>query len=527
MNKTQLLLLGIALIMSKPLHAQEATRPTGSSDEIYFKKHPLRYRFSFEPLKMTGEPNLGMVGIGADWFLVPQLPNLYLTLNSYSAVTGNRPGLITFGTGVGYHQPLFNSRLALDAGVYIGGGGGGGAPDGGGLITRQHLSVWYHLNKVGLMAGYSRMDFPTGDMGSNQFHAGISLSSIFHTAHPRQIQNRSNSDEPISGEPSTSTSLTRVSVMGLQYLNFQDGPTDLPRNSERNIGLLGIGIDHFFHDDFYATLKLHGAVTGGVDGYMSYLIGIGYEKPLGRGSWSLDGQLLAGPSGGGQATTGGGGIVQGNVGVRKALGSAYSLKAALGQSVAPEGGFTGTFAEVSLSRSLTFRYPTGETIHYTLQNDDQSHHFSVEILNRTYRSPDALDKSGLPYDEYFNLLGFQIGKKLNKHLSAIGSTYWAYQGSYGAYAEGLVGLRYEYPISPQGWDLRFQGLVGAAGGGGIDLGSGLVFQYSAGISKTLSDTWALSLDGGQMQGLRGNFKPLFLDLGVAYRFSQIEKLLMR
>ncbi|HLW49489.1 MAG TPA: hypothetical protein VKZ78_00835 [Sphingobacteriaceae bacterium] len=107
-------LLLIVILASQDVSAQSVT----------FKQRPLRFRASYETLKMKNEPNLGMLGLGADFFIVDKLPNFYLSLNSYSAIVGERPGLITFGTGAGYIKPLFNSPLLFDVGLYLGGGVG-------------------------------------------------------------------------------------------------------------------------------------------------------------------------------------------------------------------------------------------------------------------------------------------------------------------------------------------------------------------------------------------------------------------
>jgi hypothetical protein len=64
----------------------------GVGVELELIRQPLRYRGSYEWLKMTGEPDLGMLGMGADFFIVDKLPNLYLTINTYSAIAGKRPG---------------------------------------------------------------------------------------------------------------------------------------------------------------------------------------------------------------------------------------------------------------------------------------------------------------------------------------------------------------------------------------------------------------------------------------------------
>lgn len=529
----KLLVFSLVLILAGPVLSQEAPGPNflstdSAATSVYFNQHPLRYRLSHEMMSMQGEPNLGILGIGADFFIVDRLPNFYLSLNSYSAVLGKRPGLITFGTGAGYVQPLFNSPFSLDFGVYIGGGGGGGAPDGGGLITREHLNLSYKLRNFSVFMGYSRLDFPTGDMGSHNFNAGISLSSLFRTA---QVS-RTNAAPDDYLDPELKRSKSRINISGQNYLKFAGSPTfqnELPTPGEGDVYLLGVEVDQFFHEKWYAALKLHGAVAGGIDGYMSYLVGLGVEHPIGSGRLLLDAQLLAGPSGGGNVATGGGGIIQGALGLRARLGDSYSIKAGLGQTFSPGGQFRGTFLELALAKNFQFISSNKvllpeqerETV-YGLGPEHFLHRFGFEIKNRTYFSPKLIDKNGYPYDRAFQLLGFQISKIIHKNFDVSGATYWAYQGSYGAYAEGLLGLGYRSEISP-GWTFRAQLLGGAAGGGGIDLGSGLVFQYSAGLMRSLSENWGFALGVGQMQGVRGNFKPYFVDAGIAYRFSQLEQ----
>lgn len=485
----------------------------GWAQQVTFKERPLRFRTSYEKLQMQGEPNLGMLGLGADFFIVDRLPNFYLSLNSYSAIVGKRPGLITFGTGLGYLQPLFNSPLALDAGIYVGGGGGADAPDGGGLITRGHVNLNYRIKNVSVFGGYSRLDFPTGAMGSHQVHVGLALSSVFRTAHP--VLNR------VSAQPASSETVQtekerfivspfRATIAGQNYLGG-------------DIYLLGVELDQFFHQHWYAALKLHGAVAGGIDGYMSYLVGLGYEYPLLRDRLLFNTQLVAGPSGGGTVNTGGGGIVQGSLGLRAGLGSSYDLKAGLGYTYSPRGTFHGTFLEVGVGKS--FQFISSREISerpYTLDAADLLHKFGFEIMNRTYFSPDLTNKSGQPYDRTFNLLGFRFSKRFHPNFDFLGATYWAYQGSYGAYAEGLLGLGYRQGIGA-GWEFGAQLLGGAAGGGDIDLGDGLVFQYSAGLTRKLGTQWDIGLGVGQMQGIKGNFRPIFTDIGFGYRFSKAER----
>ncbi|MCE5177619.1 MAG: hypothetical protein LLF81_00565 [Porphyromonadaceae bacterium] len=491
--------------------------------EVNLIKQPLRFRSSYELLKMSREPDLGMLGMGADFFIVDKLPNLYFTINTYSAIIGTRPGLITFGTGAGYVQPLFRSPLSLDAGIFVGGGGGGGAPDGGGLITRLHLNLSYSIKQVSLFGGYSRLDFPNGDIGGNNFNVGLTLSTQFSTARRSGTASMAADFEDTLDKESK----FRVQITGQNYIKFAGRPTfpsNIPAPKEGEISLVGIELDHFFHNKWYAALKLHGAVAGGIDGYMSYLVGLGFEQALGTDRLTLDTQLLAGPSGGGGIASGGGGIIQGSVGLRALLGNAYGIKAAIGQTITPGGEFNGTLLELGLSKNFQFA-STGsdrQKTAYRLKDTDRLHEFGFELLNRTYYpSTKSIDKNGSPYDRAFNLMGLVVSKKLNHHFDILGATYWAYQGSYGAYAEGLLGVGYRYGWTPS-WKFRAQVLGGAAGGGGIDTGNGLVFQYSAGLAHQINQNWGFSIGAGQMVGVKGNFKPIFTDIGIIYRFATIQ-----
>jgi hypothetical protein len=514
-----ILFLCFLLSIALPVIGQE-----NEDKEVELLKQPFRVRTSYELLKMSGEPDLGMLGMGADFFIVDKIPNLYFTINTYSAIVGKRPGLITVGTGAGYVQPLFRSPLSLDAGIFVGGGGGGGAPDGGGLITRLHLNLTYRFKHVSFFTGYSRLDFPTGEIGGNNLNAGLTFSTQFSTA--RKGGTLSRTDGFVDNLDLQSK--LRVQVTGQNYLNFAGRPTfqsdvDAPRGGE--ISMLGVELDHFFHEKWYAALKLHGAVAGGIDGYMSYLVGLGFEQALGTDRLTLDTQLLAGPSGGGGIASGGGGIIQGSVGLRALVGNAYGIKAAIGQTITPGGEFNGTLLELGLSKNFQFVSTASDRkkTAYRLKDTDRLHEFGFELLNRTYySSANSVDKNERPYDRAFNLIGLIASKKIHPHFDILGATYWAYQGSYGAYAEGLLGVRYRYEWTPS-WQFRAQVMGGAAGGGGIDTGHGLVIQYSAGLAHQLNQNWGFSIGAGQMTSISGNFKPFFTDVGIIYRFATIEK----
>jgi len=181
--------------------------------------------------------------------------------------------------------------------------------------------------------------------------------------------------------------------------------------------------------------------------------------------------------------------------------------------------------ELGLSKNFQFVSTASDRkkTAYRLKDTDRLHEFGFELLNRTYySSANSVDKNERPYDRAFNLIGLIASKKIHPHFDILGATYWAYQGSYGAYAEGLLGVRYRYEWTPS-WQFRAQVLGGAAGGGGIDTGHGLVIQYSAGLAHHINQNWGFSIGAGQMTSISGNFKPFFTDVGIIYRFATIEK----
>jgi len=142
--------------------------------------------------------------------------------------------------------------------------------------------------------------------------------------------------------------------------------------------------------------------------------------------------------------------------------------------------------------------------------------------NRTYLPPKRRRKDGDYYLSSFQSVCFEIQKYIGERFTINGGTVWAYQGDYGAYAEGLVGATYYQPLTAT-TNLAFRGMVGAAGGGAIDLGSGLLFEYSVGVARKLNSKWDLFLDVGKTQPFEGNFTPFSIDVGVKVHINQLVK----
>lgn len=478
------------------------------------------YRFSFETLKRSTEKDIGLLGIGYDLFPFQKRNDIYFTFNSYSAISGDRAGVFSFGIGSGWRKNFYKERLALDLGAFVAGGGGGGAPDGGGLIFRAHSNLFFNFNRFSIFAGVSRFDFIDGDMRSTNFNIGFTADNKFYTAK-RVTNSRGGSfNTGIKNEKRI-----RVSAVATAYTKIHDGPVSSGHktyNPAQTIGLFGAEIDKFITNNLYASVELNGLVRSGIDGYMSYLVGLGYQIPFLQNKISLDAQFMGGPSGGGGMLTGGGGTLKAALALRASFLKDFEVFTSFGRMRAPVGNFDVDVLDFGISKNINY-YQTGGKIGkdiLNLQSQNKLDEFGFEVFNRSYFPPNIKDKNGIFYDRFFNLIGFQISKNINNNFMILASTVWAYQGSYGAYGEGWLGLEYNW-INKNKWRFNTRAKIGAAGGGGISLGSGLVAQYGIGTKYELTDNWELSLNAGRMQGIQGNFTPMYVDFGVKFTVFQL------
>ncbi|MFC2109730.1 hypothetical protein ACFLRU_01280 [Bacteroidota bacterium] len=512
-NAFYLLLINCCVLCTNKIFSQR---------EFTIEKKIARIRLSGETMFMEDEANIGMIGIGYDLFgLIKKHPNVYLGVNSFSAMTGERAGIFSFGVSAGLKKRFFRTSLMYDLGVYVGGGGGGGAPDGGGLIVRPHFEFEQRVSKgLSLRAGLAKIDFPTGTISSTHFSFGVTLDERFY-----QVKEKINNDLKSFSEFKLNEH--RISLVNTVYTSFQGDVVEDYNNTTyipgENIELIGIQFDKFFTKNFYGSLEFNGAYGGGVDGFMSYFIGGGMTLPILSNKLFYDLRFLAGPSGGGAVATGGGASFQIETGLGIQIFKEYQLKVLAGKTFAPSGTFEAfhydfvfgktfeLFGGISNKTKTSFNLKTEG---YKLQD------FSFSVFNRTYFPPNLKDKNGIKYDHSFNLIGFEVAKRLTKNLSLAGSTVWAYQGSYGAYGEGWLGVIGHQSLN-KNWEINAKLMAGAGGGGGIILGSGLLFQYTAGIERKLSEGISLFANFGRFKPLEGNFNPIILDIGFKFNLSQL------
>lgn len=472
-------------------------KPTSPPHHLPQEEYLGRYRFSFDDIPVSSSENMGTVGVHYDIKPFESLSDIYLGFGGYGAMTGDRGGFFTGGVTLGLHSfldvPAVDGDYAVDAGIFAGGGGGADAFPGGGLMIRSHLMLEKELDPLTLRFGVARTDFPnTTNTDDSDTHLTMGLSipeenfstKIFKTgAVTREEHHLSRRIVPTIAWYSPDSDAKKRSGSALTA----------------DITLLGFQQHQYLSDSLYRTFEAYGAGQGGTDGYAKVLGGLGVNYPL--LDWAaLDIKLSAGMAGGGDVDTGGGLMLQPMAGMEFRLSDHWMVRPMVGKTYAPDGNFSSTTTEIGLAW-------TGNK---TLRN---SHTFApaetyVAIKNKTY-SPDdsARTKSGGTYDSQIHQLGIELSKPVNEWVSLSGSAYGAWSGGVGAYAEGLFGVELE-PINlfneadQNRWAPLLRYEIGVGGGGGMDVGEGLIHQWTAGVEYRTS-LLGFVLEAGRMEGLDG------------------------
>ena len=107
-------------------------------------------------------------------------------------------------------------------------------------------------------------------------------------------------------------------------------------------------------------------------------------------------------------------------------------------------------------------------------------------------------------DENVGNIGVQLDTFLSDQWYLTGQGFAAATGNAGAYMTGLLGLGYHFDVSK---NLFFSSevLLGAAGGGGLRMGSGSVAQINFGGGIRLSDELDVLLQLGRLSSFDGPF----------------------
>ena len=489
----------------------QATPPAAEAEAV-FPTTPMSWSLTQETWLLPAKETMGMTGASLWW---GASEDLKLGVATYGATQGQRGGFITLGVA-GEVQHRWSPDWRSTLGLFVGAGGGrGGQPlAGGGLMLRTDVGLGYDLPRGGRVgAGVSHVRFPDGTISSTQPYVRYDYS--FHSlwAGGRTPPELSRSGASAGAGPL---------VLGAQEfaLVARDLRVLAPpgASAETRMQLLGVEWTADLDPHWFVKLGADGAMGGQSSGYMQILAGGGYRLPLWQGG-TLKLHAAAGPAGGGGVDTHGGLIWDAGAAFQQRVSRNDSLELAWGKV----GHFSGHFKGDALGLKWVHHFATPqvgtEPVRVSALKGLEAHHLRVRLAQQTYRQAAPGWRNS-----YADLNVDNLGVQLDYFLSPPAQTsQWfvtgqglaAYKGQAGAYMTGLVGLGTQRNFGGA-WFAESEALVGAAGGGGLATGGGLVGQINVGLGYRLSKRLSIMGTTGTMTAFRGDFKARVLGIGLVY-----------
>jgi len=479
------------------------------------------FRLSFDnQIQMPNQiTDMGLAGF--DYF-ANVTPNIYAGFGGYGSVTGTQGGLFTVGVEGGFQHELLPHWWS-DIGFFIGGGGGKASLTGGGLMIRPHAGIAYDMTWAKLGVFYSYIDFPNGQIRSQQYGLNLDIPMSLSYLSPHDNLAGSTFD------------ITQIRTKLNQYIGFQRNDFALylqayrQRSGTKNtagsiqdqtMGLVGAELDHYFTDKrLFWWLKTSGAFSGIPNGYMDVVGGLGYQIPLGTSQLSLKPQFGLGAGGGGLVETGGGFLVNPLLGIEWAATPAFSFRVSSGYLWAPQGELSAVPLTGELICHLDMATKHWHPIplsfnHYYIQG------WRFQILNQTYTHPQrSLNSVTSPIE----LIGIQVDQLFTPWFYLSYQAAGAYSGFHaGGYATGMIGAGVQSKHMMNNRIQLFTTLfLGAGGGGGLALAGGALIEPLVGIRYAFTPLISAQASVGELKALRDNLNTPIVNLGLAMRFDTL------
>jgi len=474
-------------------------------------------RYSYEPTTLPGNEAMGLAGVG---YLFDVGSSGYVGFTGFSAVTGQRGGFFVGGLQTGLRKRL-NAKWLLDGGLFIGGGGGGAAPQGGGLMLRPHAGFLYDLGASRIGIGYSGMIYPNGSIDSRQFYLSyerpISIFLVDDSAYKESVSSTS-SALPLHLAP------IQISTVLRQY-NPAAGSLDtskVPLTSSSQ--LFGLSLRHYRGESLPRKFKFQeiaGSGGGNTDGYAEVLMGAGYQSRLWSSKSFWESTLAVGAGGGGKVDTGGGLIVRGELAAGYRISPSLIGRIGAGYMSAPDGHFQASTltAQLGYQWQIAGDYDYGSPI--LASGTLQEKRWRLRAVDQVYMSA---ARKGASSANAISLMGIKADMLLPNNTYITGQGLAAYDGGAGGYAAGMLGMgKTVYFGNQNKFGASVELAVGEAGGGNIDVGSGVIVQPSVGITYRIRKNISLDLNYSHIKALSGALDSEVYEVGMSYQFSTAGK----
>jgi len=469
-------------------------------------------QLDFLSIKMpSDEPNMDFTGLHYNF----KLNNwAYTGLGFYGAVGGIRGGFFTLGINAGI-QHNFTNHFFVDAGLHFGGGGGAAAPDGGGAFILPHVSLGYDFKHFSITSGWSYVNFfDGGTINSNQFYGAIHVPLNFDYSDFNAKEKKFVFDDVKDSDWKRNSN--RVSLMvHLNNLSVQ-GDSQFSTGESidgRTIRLAGFEFISFLSEDWFYFVRADGAFKGIPAGYMDIFLGGGYHLSMNRNRTNIQAKFGVGAGGGGGVDTKGGFLIYPDISLEQKLFDNFYASINKGFLMSPDAHFI----------SSTF----GIGLKYYVDKDGILSH-NKEFSKAKFKGLQTIIKQDWyvnasrngNFEQDMHQISLQINVFLNKYIYAAGQTSFANFGDAGAYAEGIVGLGVQSnSFFNNSLSMYGQLLGGAAGGGGISTGEGLIVKPSVGLNLKVTNNLNLRGGIGYVKARGGQLSSVFANFGINYNIS--------
>ncbi len=470
-------------------------------------------------LNRFGNPeiNMGLTGIHYNLLLNK---SLYTGLGFYGAVNGERGGFFTLGVNLGIKKQI-TEKLFIDSGLHFGGGGGASTPDGGGAFILPHVNLGYQFKNFSTTLGYSYINFfDKGNITSTQFRLGIQIPLSYNYAN---FHNREKSFSVENLKETKWNQFSKRISLKLQMDNlspYGDSQfTDFKSLKGKTIRLAGFEIASYLTNNWFVYFRADGAFHGIRGGYMDLFIGGGYKFYFNKNRTNILTKFAIGAGGGGGLDSGGGFLIYPDISIEQKLFDDIYLSINKGYLLNPNQHFTSSTLGFGLKYYVNQQgiKQKSNTFYSSAKFKGLEISFGQEMYFDAKR--DKLNGVLIP-TENLHQLALQLNLFITKNIYLAGHTSFANFGNAGAYAEGIVGFGYlTNTLLNNKVQIFAQVLAGAAGGGMISTGQGLIFKPSIGFNYRLNNKLSFKTSLGKVKARVGSLNSTSLNFGLNYRIS--------
>lgn len=474
------------------------------------------WRATFDTLTLPGDEKMGLLGGN---LLFDVAPHLRLGVGTYGALSGQRGGFITLGVAGEAYRKLGDAWEAR-AGLFVGAGGGRGGRTlaGGGLMLRGDLGLNYDLGSLGKLGfGISHVRFPSGVINSTQPY--VQYDYPFYSLLDSGWRAAAPAHEQADGGPGRAAMATHGREISLAGRSLRIPASVLRVDGQPHhpsMQLLGVEWITHLDERWFLKLESEGAMGGQSNGYMQILAGGGYRWPLGAAT-AIKLHAAGGPAGGGGVDTGGGLLLDAGVALQHRFGPGVALEVGVGAMRAPSGNFRAQYLAVKLNYLFDLPIASSEVVAATELAGLNAARLRVRLATQTYFQA-APQWRAFSQDRSVGNLGVQLDYFPASNWYLTGQGLAAYAGNAGAYMTGQVGVGGHQSLGER-WFAQAEALLGAAGGGGLAVGGGLVGQGNVALGYRLSKTTSVLATLGRIQSAGGEFKANVAGLSLAYQFT--------